>query len=133
MIFVHKKRVYGYECDVYGHMNNSNYLQLMESARAEALIAMDMSISRLKELDLQIFIRHFELDYIKAVELEDTVTVRSWFHEMNRLKATWKQEIVNSRDEVCFTASMLGVFARGGKAQRLPQDVYDHFLCFLET
>ncbi|MDZ4182377.1 MAG: acyl-CoA thioesterase, partial [Candidatus Cloacimonadaceae bacterium] len=72
MIFEYQKRIFGYDCDVYGHLNNSSYLQLLEAARAEALITMDMSISRMRELDLQIFILRFELDYLKAIDLEDT-------------------------------------------------------------
>jgi YbgC/YbaW family acyl-CoA thioester hydrolase len=132
MIFEYKKRIYGFECDIYGHFNNANYLQLLESARAEAMIDIGMSISRLRELDLQIFVRGFELDYQKAIELEDIVTVKSWYDEMNRLKGTWTQQIFNSRGELCFQATMLGVFARGGKPQRLPQDVFELFLSYAE-
>ncbi len=132
MIFELKKRIYGFECDVYGHLNNANYLQLLESARAEAMIEMGMSISELRELDLQIFVREFELDYQKAIELEDIITIRSWYPGLNRLKGTWYQQIYNSRGELCFEAKLLAVFARGGKPQRLPQEVFELFLRFAE-
>ncbi|MDP2173685.1 MAG: thioesterase family protein [Candidatus Cloacimonadaceae bacterium] len=133
MIFEFKKRIFGYDCDVYGHLNNASYLQLLEAARAEALIAMDMSISRMQKLDLQIFILRFELDYLKAIDLEDTVTVKSWFHKTNRLKGFWVQQIFNSAGELCFEANMIGVFASGGKAKRLPMEIYEHFLKFVES
>lgn len=133
VIFEYQKRIFGYDCDVYGHLNNSSYLQLLEAARAEALIAMDMSISRMRELDLQIFILRFELDYIKAIDLEDVVTVKSWFHKTNRLKGFWIQQIYNSAGELCFEAHMIGVFASQGKAKRLPVEIYERFLGFVES
>lgn len=132
MIFTFSKRVYGFECDVYGHMNNANYLQLLESARAEAMIEMGLSITRLRELDLQIFVTGFELDYIKSLQLEDIVTVKSWYSELTRLKGRWHQQIYNSDGVLCFTASMQAVFARQGKPQRLPHEVFDVFFSFLE-
>ena len=68
MIFEFQKRLNGYECDVYGHLNNANYLQLLEAARVEAMIKMGMSIKRMRELNLQILIRNFNLDYKRAVQ-----------------------------------------------------------------
>ncbi len=132
MIFTFQKRIYGFECDVYGHMNNANYLQLLESARSEAMITMEMSISRMKDLDLQIFVTAFDLQYIKSLQLEDIVSVRSLFFELDRVKGRWQQEVYNSAGELCFTATMRAVFARQGKPQRLPQDVFELFRSFLE-
>ncbi len=132
MRFEFSKRIYGFECDVYGHLNNANYLQILESARAEAMIEMGMSVSRMRELNLQVFIRSFKLDYIKAIELEDIITVRSWFDEMNRVKGYWTQQILNSAGELCFEARMVGVFASEGRAHRLPQEVYELFWGFRE-
>ncbi len=133
MVFEFRKRIYGFECDIYGHLNNANYLQLLESARSEAMIEMGMSVARMRELDLQVFIRSFTLDYRLAVEHEDLITIKSWFDEMNRIKSYWGQQIYNSRGELCFEARMIGVFASGGKAQRLPQEVFEWFLAYLET
>ena len=132
MVFEFRKRVYGFECDVYGHLNNANYLQLLESARAEAMIEMGMSVARMRELALQVFIREFHLDYRLAVEHEDLITIKSCFNEMNRLKGRWTQRIFNSRGELCFEAQMVGVFASGGRAKRLPPEVFELFLEYLE-
>lgn len=133
MIYTFSKRVYGYECDVYGHLNNASYLQLLEAARAEALIEMDLSISRLRELDLQIFVTGFELKYIKAIQLEDTITIKTWATSMTRLRGHWRQEIYDGSGRLCFTADMDAVFARNGKPQRLPQEVMDLFASILES
>jgi len=69
MVFTYTKKIYGYECDIYGHMNNAIYLQLLESARSEALIDMDMPLSRLKEMGIQFFVYRVEMDYLKSLDL----------------------------------------------------------------
>ncbi len=127
MVFEYKKKIYGYECDIYGHLNNANYLQVLEAARSDALIEMELPISRLLEMGLQIFVIRFELDYIKAIELEEWVTVKSWVREMNRLRSTWLQEIYNAHGELCFKSVLVAVFARDGKAARISPEVYEHF------
>ena len=127
MIFEYQKRIYGYECDVYGHLNNANYLQILEAARAEALIEMDLSICRLRELNLQIFVTGFQLNYIKAIQLEDIITVKTWATSINRLRGHWHQEIYDSQGILCFTAEMDAVFARDGRPQRLSPEVLEIF------
>jgi len=133
MFFRFHKKIYGYECDIYGHLNNSNYLQILEAARSEALTEMEIPIQFLREQGLQIFILRFELDYIKALQLEDTIEVRSYVRECNRLKATWDQEIFDSAGNLCFHALMTSVFARDGKAARIPVGLHQHFLKYLHT
>jgi YbgC/YbaW family acyl-CoA thioester hydrolase len=132
MVFEFRKRIYGFECDVYGHLNNANYLQLLESARAEAMIEMGMSVARMRELDLQVFIRKFTLDYRVAIGHEDVVTIKSWYDDMDRVKGHWVQQIFNSQGQLCFEAQMIGVFASGGRAQRLPMEVFELFRSYQE-
>jgi YbgC/YbaW family acyl-CoA thioester hydrolase len=125
MIFEYRKRIYG-------HLNNANYLQLLEAARAEALIDMEMSIARMRELDLQIFVTAFELRYIKAIQLEDIVTVKTWATSITRLRGHWRQEVYDGTGTLCFTAEMDAVFARGGKPQRLVPEVLEIFVSKIE-
>lgn len=133
MIFEFNKKIYGYECDIYGHMNNANYLMMLEAARSDALTEMDMPIAMLMKMNIQLFVLRYELDYIKALELEDTVTIKSWFYEINRLKGFWKQEVYDSAGDLCFVANFTVVHASEGKAKRLSPKVFEHLLRFLET
>lgn len=132
MIFEFQKKIYGYECDIYGHMNNANYLMMLEAARSEALVEMDMSIAKLLEMNIQLLILHYELDYLKALALEEVVTVQSWFYNINRLKGFWRQEVYNADGELCFTARFTVVHASAGKAKRLSPEVFEHLYQFLE-
>ncbi len=132
MIFTYEKKIYGYECDIYGHMNNANYLQLLEAARSEALIGMDLPLSRLKEMGIQFFVYRVEMDYLKALDLEETATVKSVFFEVNRIKGRWHQEVFNAKGEKCLDAYLTIVHASEGAAKRLPQDVYELIASFAD-
>lgn len=131
MIFSFHKKIYGYECDIYGHMNNAAYLQMLEAARSEALVEMQLPIVKLMQMDIQLFVLHYELDYLKALDLEDTVSVKSWFYEVNRLKGFWRQEVYNSAVELCFVANFTVVHASQGKAKRLPQHIFEQLVQYL--
>jgi len=133
MIFTYQKRIYGFECDIYGHLNNANYLQLLEAARSEASIDMNLPISKLKEQNIQLFVYRFEIDYLKAVDIDEIATVKSYFFEINRIKGKWQQEVYNQKDELCLRAVLTAVFASDGKAARLPMDVYEQYKHFMET
>lgn len=132
MIFEFTKKIYGYECDIYGHMNNANYLMMLEAARSDALVEMGMPITQLMQMNIQLFVLRYELDYLKALELEDKVTVKSWFYEINRLKGFWKQEVYDSRGDLCFVANFTVVHASEGKAKRLAPEVFARLEKFLE-
>jgi YbgC/YbaW family acyl-CoA thioester hydrolase len=133
MIFTFNKKIYGYECDIYGHLNNAAYLQMLEAARSDALVEMDMPIAKLLQMEIQLFVLHYELDYLKALDLEDRVCVKSWFYKANRIKGFWRQEVYNSAGELCFVAAFTVVYASQGKAKRLPIEVHRQFLKFLEA
>jgi YbgC/YbaW family acyl-CoA thioester hydrolase len=123
MVFTFQKRIYGYECDAYGHLNNASYLQLLEAARSEALLAMNLSIEALREKDIHIYLTRFEIDYLRGIPLEEIVTVKTWIAEGNRLRAVWIQEVYNAEQKLCCRANVFGAFVRQGKPARIsPED-----------
>jgi YbgC/YbaW family acyl-CoA thioester hydrolase len=131
-MFSFKKRIYGYECDIYGHLNNANYLPILEAARSEAMQEMGMPILTMLDLGWHIYVLRFELDYIKAVQLEDIIEVRSVILETKRVRGSWRQEIYNSQGELCCSAIMHAVFAYHGKPARLPGEIQNVFEKFVE-
>ena len=132
MIANFSKRIYGFECDIYGHLNNANYLPILESARSEAMTAIDMPVQKMNELNWHVYIRKVEMEYLKAVQLEDIIVVQSEVIEMNKLRSKWQQEVYNSAGELCFRAFIDVVHVHNGKPARVPDDIYAHFLRFTE-
>jgi YbgC/YbaW family acyl-CoA thioester hydrolase len=133
MVFNFSKKIYGYECDTYGHLNNAIYLQLYEAARAEALMTMNMPVAKLKELNIMLFLVKVELEYKKGIELEDTITIKTCIRQNNRLKAVWYQEIFNSKGELCSTATVTGVYVSNGKPTRVNSELCEYFDGFVEN
>jgi YbgC/YbaW family acyl-CoA thioester hydrolase len=132
MIFTFKKRIYGFECDIYGHLNNANYLTLLESARSEALQEMGMPIQKLLDMKWHMYVLRFELDYIKALQLEEIVEVRSKVTSLSKVKSTWLQEVYNSKGELCFKAIPTVVFAFNGKPARLIPEIMSVFESYVD-
>ncbi|MFC1887703.1 acyl-CoA thioesterase [Candidatus Cloacimonadota bacterium] len=132
-MFEHKRKIYGYMCDIYGHLNNSSYLQIYEEARSEALIEMGFPISKLIELDIQIYLTRVELVYKKGIANDEVITVKTAIAKMNRLKAVWKQDIFDSQGELCNTAIVDGVFIKNGKPARIDKEIYQIFENFYEA
>lgn len=124
-MFELKKKIYGYECDVYGHLNNSNYLQLLEAARAEALIEMGIPVVKLLEWDIAIFISNIDIYYLKPLKVEEIATIRTKSSKITKIKGIWQQEIYNAANELCTRATVTGVFTKNGKPARISQEILD--------
>ena len=123
----YKRRIFGYECDIYGHLNNANYLHLYEEARADALEQMGLAVRELNKSGLHIYLTSIELTFKKGITLEEIVTIKSSIKEMNRVSTIWEQKIYNSKNELCNTAIVKGVFVKNGKPVRLPKEIYKQF------
>ncbi len=131
-MFEFKRKIYGYECDVYGHLNNSNYLQLLEAGRAEALIEMNIPVAKLLEMDIAIFISNIDISYIKPLKMEEIARVKTKTEKVTKIKGVWLQEVYNEANELCTRAIVTGVFTKNGKPSRINQDLLNLMLEFVE-
>lgn len=128
----YKRRIFGYECDVYGHMNNANYLKIYEEARADALEQMEMPIRKLRDMGISIYITGLEMKFKKGIPLEERITVISEVTKLNKAISVWEQKIFDEKDELCNTVVIKGAFVQNEKVQRLPENIYEHFLKYKE-
>ncbi|MBC8416544.1 MAG: acyl-CoA thioesterase [Candidatus Cloacimonetes bacterium] len=131
MILEYKRKIFGYECDIYGHLNNANYLHLYEEARADTLEQMNMPIRKLADLGFHIYLTNIEINFVKGLPLESTITIKSRIDSMNRLTSIWIQEIYNAQEELCNTAIVKGAFVKYGKPIRLPKEIFEQFRKFV--
>jgi len=120
---IHKRKIYGFMCDIYGHLNNANYLYLYEEARAEGLEEIGIPIRLLNQRDISIYLTEINLKFLKSVMLEDTVKIKSKIIKYNKLKSVWEQKMYNSNNELCNIATVTGVFVKNGKPFRIPNDI----------
>lgn len=127
------RRVYGYECDIYGHLNNANYLHILEEARADALEQMDTPIRWLKEKGLAIYVTRIELDYLRGIPLETQVTVHTSWIKASRVRSVWMQEVYDDAETLCAKAIVHGAFIKNGKPTRISPELYTHYRTFLPS
>jgi len=131
MIFSFTKKIYGYECDIYGHLNNANYLQVFEAARSEVLNEIGLSIASLKTQGINIYLVKINIEYKKSIELEEKILILTKITYNDRLRAVWQQELYNSHNELCCVVQVHGVYVSAGKPKRISHElcsIVDNFV-----
>jgi len=123
----YQRKIFGYECDVYGHLNNANYLHLLEEARSDALDKVGFPVKKFREMGIHIYLIEANIKFKRGAELEDVVTIESKYEKFNRLTSTWKQIIYNSRGEVCAVGEVKGAFVKDGKPFRISKEMLEVF------
>ena len=106
----YNRKIFGYECDIYGHLNNANYLHLYEEARADALEEMDMSVGKLSEDGVHIYLSEINLNFKIGLPVGEKVVIDTRMIKATRATSIWKQEIFNNAGELCNIAVIRGVF-----------------------
>ena len=126
------RKIFGYECDVYGHLNNANYLHLYEEARSEALEDMGMSIGKLSEEGIHIYLTEINLTFKNGLPVGENVVIDTRMIKANRATSIWKQEIFNSAGELCNIAIVRGVFIKSGKPFRISKELFEEYKKYLQ-
>ncbi len=132
MIFEYGRTIYGYECDIYGHLNNANYQHIYEEARSDLLDRIGISLKYLKDSGIFIYLRKIEMEYIKGVPFGSAILIESRIDRLTRVKSVWIQEMYNENNTLMNRAIIEGVFTKNDKPFRIPPDLEDKFLSFLE-
>ncbi len=133
MAFSYKRHIFGYECDIYGHLNNANYLQILEEARSIALEEINFSLKRLIKLKIAIFVIDIHIKYLKQVDFAENITVKSYIKNPGRVRSSWYQEIYREDGQLCATAEIEGAFAKNSKATRLNKKLHQEMLTNLTS
>ena len=123
----YNRKIFGYECDIYGHLNNANYLHLYEEARSDALEEMDMSIGKLSEEGVHIYLSEINLAFKIGLPVGEKVVIDTRMIKATRATSIWKQEIFNSAEELCNTAIVRGVFIKNGKPFRISKELFEEY------
>jgi acyl-CoA thioester hydrolase len=123
----YRRKIFGYECDIYGHLNNANYLHLFEEARADALEQMKLPVRDLAKVGFHIYITNIEIQFKKGLPLESVFTIKSSIDKANRLTSVWIQEIFDASGDLCSIAIVKGAFVKDGKPTRISKELFAVF------
>jgi acyl-CoA thioester hydrolase len=77
-------RVRYYECDAFGHLNNTNYLRYMEEAAFDASAAAGYDKKRYAQMERIWLVHQNEVEYLSPLVYNDEVWVRTWVADFRR-------------------------------------------------
>ena len=108
---IFKEKIYTYQIDFAGHVNNIVYLQWLENVRVKLLDKMGLPIFDLTE-KYRIFpvLRKSEIHYRKPFFLNNTVKIEVWIAQLKNASFELEFRLKNENDELCSSASQTCLF-----------------------
>lgn len=91
-------RIRQYECDAYGHLNNSNYVRFMQEAALDASAAVGWDIARYREINHSWVIHETEIEYLDELVYGDSVEIKTWVADFRRVRSRRVYEFRRVRD-----------------------------------
>src|SRR5690349_3813045 len=80
-------RIRHYECDAYGHVNNTHYLRYMQEAALDASAAAGYDLARYAALGHHWLVRETEIEYLTPLHYGDSVRVSTWVEDFRRARS----------------------------------------------
>ncbi len=86
MPLIHRRtfRIRSYECDAHGHLNNANYLRLMQETAFDASAAAGYDLARYQAMQRLWLIRETSLEFLKPLHENDRVEISTWISDFRR-------------------------------------------------
>ncbi|MBN2385522.1 MAG: acyl-CoA thioesterase [Anaerolineales bacterium] len=86
---IHQKtfQVRYYECDAYGHLNNTNYLRWMQEAAFEASAAVGYDFSRYDAIGHLWLVRETEIAYLLPLSYQDEVEIETHVLDLRQCRS----------------------------------------------
>lgn len=105
------EKIYTYDIDFVGHVNNINYIRWLENGRVRLLEAIGMPAFDLAASDgILPVLTETTIRYKKALFLNNTVTVEVWLSELGNASAIMEFRFLNEKGELCAEARQKGLF-----------------------
>ncbi|MBW4437273.1 MAG: YbgC/FadM family acyl-CoA thioesterase [Pleurocapsa minor GSE-CHR-MK-17-07R] len=79
--------VRSYECDIYGHVNQANYLRYMQEAALFASSSVGYDDAAYEKMGTIWFIRELEIEYQNSYRFGDQVAVNTWVGDFRRVRS----------------------------------------------
>jgi len=117
--------VYVEDTDFQGFVYYANYLKFFERARSQFLDNNHISQKKLKELNLTFIVKEVHIEYLRAAELGDQITVQSRVEKISDARMVFYQSVINSNNNKCVRGSVEVCFIDlvTKKPQKFPDDL----------
>ncbi|AEG30930.1 thioesterase superfamily protein [Thiomicrospira cyclica ALM1] len=98
-MFTMSLRVRDYECDLQGVVNNSVYMNYLEHARHEFLLAHKINFAELTAQQIHLVVTNAEMDYKGSLKPQDDFYITVECVKESRLRFAFHQHIYRSSDD----------------------------------
>lgn len=116
-------RVRNYHIDAYGHINNAQYLILLEEARTQFMENVGFPLEDYLNQGIHIVVTDIHIKYKKPAVMGDHLQVFMWFPIMKRAQVRFQQEIRLAKSgELIATASVSCGFVKHDRVIPVPSD-----------
>ncbi len=129
--FTAVRRVAAGEIDEYAHVNNTIYLQWLDSIAWAHSARLGLPLERCLALRRGMAIRHTRVDYLEAALLADTLLIATWIIASDgRLRCARRFEILRVADGKRVLEAEIDFFCLNldtGKPCRFPREFTEHY------
>jgi acyl-CoA thioester hydrolase len=123
-------RVRHYECDAFGHLNNTNYLRYMQETAFDASAAAGYDRQKYDQLGCYWLIRETDIKYLKPAQYGDTLAVKTWVVDFRRVRSRRVYEFtLTTTGEIIAKAVTDWVYLESdsGSPVRIPTEIINAF------
>lgn len=118
-----KLKVRFIECDMYGHVNNAQYLSYLEYARIELLKDLNIPINKLLKSGYFLLIVKLCIEYKKQAKMDDVLTIRTRMIDKRKTSGVFNQTILRGKETIADTEVKWVCSDKNGKPSKLPQEI----------
>ncbi|MEM9145565.1 MAG: tol-pal system-associated acyl-CoA thioesterase [Pseudomonadota bacterium] len=118
-------RVYYEDTDLAGVVYYANYLKFLERGRSEALRALGIDQSRMKDQGTVFVVTRVEIDYRAPARFEDVLEVTTALHQRHAARAILLQTVEREGKPLVEAKVTIACIDTGGRPVRFGNDVAD--------
>ena len=121
----YREKIYTYQIDYVGHVNNISYIQWMENGRVRLMEAIGMPIPEIAiDEGIVPVLTETTIKYKKPFYLNNDVIIETWLSKLNNASAIIEFRFYNENKELCSSGQQKGLFINRatGRPSRLAQN-----------
>lgn len=121
--------VRSYECDTYGHVNQTQYLRYMQEAAFQASAAVGYDPARYAALNTTWMIRELQIEYQHALRYGDGLEITTWVEDFRRVRSRRIYELNKTTGEPAARAAVDWVYLdrSSGQPVHVPPEMVTAF------
>ena len=130
---IYKRRTYYHETDQMRVIHHANYLKYLEEARIYYLDNIGLPYKMLEDIGIVSPVLEIECRYKKSILFNEVVEIHITMSNITTVKFEFDYEIINSNNEVCFTAHSKHCLLKNGNVISIKKENSDWYNLLLEN